>query len=467
MNNLKSIFKKGLALLIADFFGLMVGILNGFFLPTVFSLDGYAIFRTFTLYATYATIFSFGLSDGMYLIYGGKEERQINPARTKAYCFFLIKMQAVVFLFLFLLSWLVLKDEAFVYFSLFVTPLQIIHFFRLYFRAVGEFGKYSKLQIALVIFELLNTLLIVFYVKSDQPNFFIVVKILNHIVIALLVTMIFLWKQRDIKAERLKAKQVMELVRPGIVVLSADLIAAIIFSLDRWFVMALFSKEDFAYYAFAVSIFTLFFTCILSITSIFYPTISKRLGDSEYLKHLKNYTIILSSCFPVSYFFIKFIVFHFLPAYINGLSILWILFLAIPFVGVIHVVYINLYKATGSVRTYISRMVIVLALSFVLYITAFLLWRTLQTIALATLLTFVLWYIFSSNDFKQTQTGKKSMVYLLINLSVFILMQWVSLNWFLSFMLYLILIMTNTIVFFKNELIVLFMITKENLHYKG
>ncbi|MBP7177105.1 MAG: hypothetical protein KBA53_12940 [Thermoclostridium sp.] len=446
------LFKRGFTLILADVLALLVGILNGFFLPKVFSIDGYAFFRTFTLYATYAVVFSFGLTDGMYLLYGGKEEKQTDPALTKAYYFFLLKMQALILLILLLLSHFILKDDAFLYFSLFVLPLQSIHFFRLYYRALGEFKKYSVLQIGLVFFELLNTLLIVFYIRSEQPYLFIILKIINHTLIAIILTAVFLLKYKSESTVSLKREDALRLIKPGFVVMLADLLVAFVFSLDRWFVKLLFSQKDFAFYAFAVSILTLFVTLITSVANIFYSGIARKYEDSSYLNSLRSFAVVSSSFLPLSYFVLQAIIQWFLPAYSSALQILQVLVLMLPFAGVVLIVTNNLYKANRDVKRYITRMITILVISFLLNLGAFLIWRTMLSIAAATLLAYVLWYVISFRDFPSSKKRVREVLYLSFSLSTYVLVQYTGLNWLVSFGLCLCILGLTAFAFYRKEI---------------
>jgi len=454
--DLKYKVKKGLRLIFVDLFALVVGILNGFFLPMVFSIEGYALFRTFTLYATYAVVFSFGLSDGLYLLYGGKDERDIDAAKTKAYYFFLIKLQVVVFIVLFLLSYFLLKDTAFIFFCFFVAPLQLIHFFRLYYKALGEFDKYSLLQVVLVIFELVNTLLIVFYIKSEKPDLFITIKILNHLLIAVLLTFLFYKKFRGIKTARLNFKHYLEIIKPGILVLIADMAAVLLLSMDRWFVIFHFSKEEFAYYAFAVSILSLFIVLISSVTSIFYSYISRKVNDDAYIRNLKNYVLLVSSCFPLGYFIIRFVLKTCLIKYIDSLEVFWILVMTLPFTGIVNIVYINMYKASGNIKPYLKRIMAVLIVSFVLNVLAVSVFNTIQAVAWASLISFVFWYIYSSRDFQAAGISGREIMYLLILVIVFVLLKAADINLFLSLCIYTFMLIADVSIFYRREVKKLF-----------
>ncbi len=464
MLSIKNNIKKSARLIFVDFFGLVVGILNGFFLPMVFSIEGYALFRTFTLYATYAVVFSFGLTDGLYLILGGKEESKIDVSKTKAYYFFLIKLQAAIFVVLFILSYLILKDTALIFFSFFIMPLQLIHFFRLYYRALGEFDKYSSLQIVLVVLELLNTLFIVFYFKSDNPNLFITFKILNHIIVAVLFTIIFYRNHKDAKTVKLERVDYYKVMKSGFIVLMADMAAALMFSLDRWFVMIFFSKQEFAYYSFAVSILNLFLVFITSITNIFYSYISKRIKDCKYIKNLKNYVLIVSSFFPLGYFLLKFIIETYLLKYVDALEVLWILVLMLPFISVVNVLYVNLYKASKSIKIYLKRMIVMLFISFVLNILAVSIFDTTAAISWATLISFIIWYIYSSKDFESVAVKTKEIVYLSVLIISFIWLKVADFNLLLSIFIFLLILIIDVITFYKDDSINILKTIRNNLY---
>lgn len=461
---LKDNVSKGLRLIFVDFFGLVVGILNGFFLPMVFSIDGYVLFRTFTLYATYATVFSFGLSDGLYLIYGGKNESDTDASKTKAYYFFLIKLQMVVCSIMFILSCLILKDTALVFFSLFIMPLQLINFFRLYYRALGEFDKYSVLQAVLVVFELLNTLAIVFYVKSQSPNLFISIKIMNHVIVAVFLSILFFGRHKLISPAKLKWADCYAIMKPGFLVMMADMVAALIFSLDRWFIKVLFNDLDFAYYSFAVSILNLFLVFIGSVTSIFYSYISKKVDNDVYIRNLKMNVLMVSSFLPVGYFILAEMVKNCLSKYSGALDILWILILMVPFISVINVLYVNLYKASKSIWVYLKRMMTILVVSFVLIAAAFIIFGTATAIAWTTFLTFIIWYFYSSMDFRGVKIDVREIFYLAFLILSLIAVKTAGLNVFLSLTILVIVLIINICVFYKKDVLRIWGVIRNNVH---
>lgn len=390
---------------LADSFALFIGIVNGFFLPKVFSIEGYALFKTFSLYAVYAAFFSFGLSDGLYIIYGGKKEEEINPSELKAYYIFLIKLQTAVFAVLFFISVLVLKDKALIFFAFFVFPLQLIHFFRLYFRATGSLEHYSKAQGFIVLLELIDAVLIVWVLKTRQPDLFITIKIINHFILAAVLLFYLFKKTENVKAAKLKLSKYFSLMKTGIYVLAADSVAALIFAVDRWFIMLHFDSRTFAFYAFAVSIMNIFLRMILSVMYILYSYMSKTADDLNIRFKIRKIVFYASCLLPFSYFIVKPVITGFLPVYESSLKVLWILMMALPMISMVNIFFINVYKSTGRVKYYLKKMLVILSVGIFLNFAAVYIFGEPEAVAWATLLTYVIWLLYSLPDSRLISQG--------------------------------------------------------------
>ncbi|HHV58973.1 MAG TPA: hypothetical protein GXX49_01480 [Clostridiaceae bacterium] len=394
---------NALGVLFVDAFALVIGIINGFFLPKVFSIEGFAVFKAFSLYTVYAVIFSMGLSDGLYIIYGGKDKDKIDPAELKAYYFFMLKLQLLVFTVLLIFSIAVIRDKAFTFFTFFVLPLQVIHFFRLYFRAPGELASYARAQGFVCLLEFLDTILVVWVLKSQNPDLFIILKIINHFLLAAVLSGLLLLGTRNVKPLKFDAKSHFKVMKTGIYTLCADTLALLIFSIDRWFIFFAFDKITFAWYSFAVSIMNIFLMMIVSFMNMLYSYMSKTARNLAVRKKIYRTVFILSSIFPFCYFLIKPIITHFLPLYAESLSVLWILMLGLPFVSVLNIFYINLYKATGRVLPYLKKMLVILLAAVLLNSVAAFVVKSPRAISFAMLATYGVWIAYFGRDvaFKQ------------------------------------------------------------------
>ncbi len=393
--------------LFVDAIALLIGVINGFFLPKVFSMEGYAVFKAFSLYATYAAVFSLGLSDGLYIVFGGRKENEIDPAQLKAYYIFLVKLQLVLFALLVVIFATVLKDKAFMLFVFFVFPLQLVHFFRLYFRATGGLLHYAKAQGFIVFLELLDTVLIVWVLKSKSADLFIVLKIINHLLLAGVLTYFLRKYTYGIKPAKMNFSQYLKIMKTGIYVLLADALVLLIFSMDRWFVMFAFDTKTFAWYSFAVSIMNIFLMLITSITNILYSYMSQNIDNLHIRKRIRQVVFMCSGLFPLGYFIVKPIIINFLPSYNESLTVLWVLMLGLPLISVLNIFYNNLYKVTGRVKYYLKKMVVILLVSVSLNIVATYIFKSPQAISAAMLATYIIWIIYSAQDRKIKRAPSK------------------------------------------------------------
>ena len=61
------------------------GIIIGFIIPKVISVEGFGLFKTFSLYITYVGLFSMGIIDGIVLKYGDKDYEQYDAKLFRSY----------------------------------------------------------------------------------------------------------------------------------------------------------------------------------------------------------------------------------------------------------------------------------------------------------------------------------------------------------------------------------------------
>ena len=81
----KKTLKSIVEVTISNIVTLMSGVLIGLFLPKILSVDDYGMYKTFTLYLTYAGFFSLGIIDGIVLDYGGDDLDQFDKELFRAY----------------------------------------------------------------------------------------------------------------------------------------------------------------------------------------------------------------------------------------------------------------------------------------------------------------------------------------------------------------------------------------------
>lgn len=441
--------------LFVDIFTLLTGLLSVFFLPKVVSVEEYAYYRTFSLFITYAGMFHLGFSDGIYIKFGGEKFSSLNKSQISSY--YKILMIIVSIFTIGLLSFsLINNNRLLVYFSLYILPFNLIHFYKLLYRATGEFGKYSILQ---GLQSLLNLLPIVLFLilSFKKTDSLIVMQLIGLFFIAILLNFYLVIKDHKNKQERkTQYKQsyfeIKSIITIGITVMIANVINTLFYSIDRWLVKMYFSTAEFAYYSFAVSILSLFLVLISSLTNFSYSFLAradKNLQDTNIKNSkLKIYLLIFSFLFLNVYFLMELIIGIYLPKYIHSLSYISILFMTLPFMGVINVLYSNLYKAQKRLKEFFITVSCMLILSSFINLLLIYIYKSVYVIALGTLISFIIWYIISSYHFKELRGNFKEYTYILLNLISFftlnlieiyplgLIMIGVSINLVITFFLY-------------------------------
>ena len=151
----------------ANFIALIVGIIDGFFIPAFLKIDQYAYLKTYTLYAGYIGIFHFGLLDGIYLKYGGKSKENIDKEALKYEHNFTIIFQLVI-TSIFLIFAFLKKDLIILTFALSIIPVNMQTYFSFLYQALGEMGTFAKIKIAYPITLLCINLILIFLIRINS-----------------------------------------------------------------------------------------------------------------------------------------------------------------------------------------------------------------------------------------------------------------------------------------------------------
>ena len=87
----------GILLVVAGNIALLTAkLLAWLVVPKVLGVIEYGYYKTFTLYLVYAMMLHFGFSDGILLLYGGKDYHDINQKEFRVYTKFFIKFQMII-----------------------------------------------------------------------------------------------------------------------------------------------------------------------------------------------------------------------------------------------------------------------------------------------------------------------------------------------------------------------------------
>ena len=96
---------------LSNFTLLLAGIVTSFVLPKIFSLEDYGCYKIYNLYSTYIIVLQFGIVEGIYIKYGGKDLNDIKREEFSGYFKSLLVLQSLFVILVFVFSISLLPDN--------------------------------------------------------------------------------------------------------------------------------------------------------------------------------------------------------------------------------------------------------------------------------------------------------------------------------------------------------------------
>ena len=411
--------KKGITyVFIANIINLIISLFTGFVLPKLLSVDTYASIKLFQLYITYITVLHLGFSDGMYLRIGGKDIEKIDKKEMLSE-FKTFKIFQVVVTSIAIIVSLILKNQILLFCSLVILPINIGDYLRQVYQATGLFKKYS-------IFTNINTLLVflvniflLFVIKTDDYAKYIVGYIIVYIIywITIEVETKKIFGRNEAKAD---IKYLINDVKSGFVLLIGNFCNIIFTGIDRLFVQHLLGTIKFAFYSFAVSIESLMSVFITPISTVMYNYLCNNKEKQEVLR-IKKIIVLFSAIIIAVVFPAKFIIQTWIQKYNDALNVLFILFAAQYITIMVRCIHINTYKVKKQQNRYFIIMMLIVVLSIILNIILYAIFKNIEGVAIATLITSIVWFIIGEIDFREYRLDLKKYIYIFGILILFLI----------------------------------------------
>lgn len=411
-------FKKGaMYVFIANIINLIISLFTGFVLPKYLSIDTYADIKLFQLYITYVGILHLGFSDGMYLRHGGKNLDEVDKKDILSE-FKTFKIFQIIVTILAVVISIIIKNKLLLYCSMVIWPINIANYLKSLYQSIGEFKKYSRFTYLNTILIFVINVILLLIVKSDNPNMYIILYVVAYfaywIFIEIMNTKMF--KKEKVRADK---KYLIEDIKSGFFLMIGNFCNVIFTSIDRLFVKYLIGTAEFAYYSFAVSIENLMNVFITPISTVMYNYLCKN-RERENVINIKRVILIFSTVIVAVVFPAKFVITNWIKKYDASLSVLFLLFAA-QFISImVRCIHINLYKAEKKQNRYFAIMISVVILSIILNAIFYVIYHSIEMIAIATLVTNIVWFTIGELDFKNYRLKIKDYAYTSIILAIFI-----------------------------------------------
>lgn len=443
-----SLKKNIIRVLFANFFTAIIGLLTGLIIPALLPLDSYSDIKTYMLYVSYIGLLHFGFIDGMYIKYGGKDIKEIDKNILKGEHNIFLAIEMVMTLVIIMIS-ILMKNKIILLLAISIIPTNIVSFHNLFYQSTGQFKKFAFSSYLYSAIYLILNIILLFFVKSKNYVPYCIAGIIANTITGVYLEYNFVKKNLHLKSVYMKSQ--LNNIKVGIIILFANLSLVLFYGIDRWFVKIFYDNKVFAYYSFAISLLTLINIFINAISIIFYNYLAKD-EDKEKLVLLKRYFVILGGLASGLYFVLAIIVRMFMPKYIASLSIIAISFSAYPYLIILNTLYLNLYKARKNEKVYIKVVVRILLVSIIYNLIAVLLIKDSRSVAIATTLSVITWYLLSERDFPYLKDTIKDKVYLIVLLILFLIFSHIS-NLAIGAMIYLLGYLILTSIIYNIEII--------------
>lgn len=453
---LKSIF----VVILSNCSSIISGVLIGLLLPQIISVNDYGLYKTFTLYLTYAGFFSLGIIDGIVLDYGDKDYEDFNKPLFRSYWrwYFVIHLFFGITL---LCAGTVINNLDYKFIFIMLSLNMMANNFTGYFQQLSQitqrFGEYSLRK---TLQSAINIAIVVALYLTTKNGIDVTYKayVVSIVLLNIVLTLWYIRTYKDIifgKSLRYldTYKNIIHLMKIGFPLLFANLCSTLILTLDRQFVNLLFDNTTYAIYAFSYNLLSLVTIATSAVSTVLYPILKRAEKGKlkDYYSHLIEVILVFVFMAMLIYFPLSVFIKCYLPKYEDSLSFFRIIFPGLAISTSITVVMHNYYKTLEKNIVYFKKSVIVLIFSAVANYLAYVVFKTPTAISIASIITMLLWYLFVEHYFVRIFSikWKRNFIYLLVMMTGFYIITNIS-NFIVSGIIYAVFWLSVTLIFYRN-----------------
>lgn len=386
---------------------LLSSLVNGFFLPIILTINGYADYKTYILYASFIGFLHLGFVDGINVKYGGLKSKDLDVFEFEKYHFLFILIQIVATIIMLLILGFY-NNEILFFICLAIIPVNIHSFFLYFYQAIGEFKIYAK---AITIVPVITIILTVtlYLIGYTEYKYFIFAQIFSYYISVIYLEINHL-KLRDknknlnyisvitnfIKNLKIEIPIYHRIFLSGFYIMVGNLAFVLFFDVGKWLVKFLGSNEDFAVYTFSISLIGFIIIFVSSVNKTFYPYLHNNRKRITILKFRNLFYILGTLSIPL-YFPLKWVVLRYLPEYQSSLLLTAILLMPIPGIFIVKSLYVNLYKVEKREKKFLADTIKYLLITLIISVSFYLINPELISIAFASVFSIYIWAIFPAN----------------------------------------------------------------------
>lgn len=380
-------------------------------IPKYLSVAEYGYWQLFILYTTYVGILHLGFLDGILVRWAGKDLNQIG-GEIKPALRFLVLEQLVVTIPLGLVTYFLLQPPL-QWIGLMVCIYAFIANLATFFMFTTQATRQFRLLTVLNVgrgFAFLALIVLIF--ASGYLEY-------HYVIIAwLAASLLFMFAfavryRRYLRGGHSPVPSLTAFgkknINVGMFILLGNFVFVVFWTLDRLLVSSFFAIEQFAVYAFAMAVAQIAFTFIKAVADVLFPHLSAAAPEQRTRAYQlgKRLLILCWAVFLGAYFPLAALIQFYLPHYTGSLPIIKVLMGTVGFSSLILILHVNYYWLYQKQRQYFLWGIIVLALAVLLALIAIKMLGSLESVAIAILISFCVWYMINSLSLKAV-TGENS-----------------------------------------------------------
>ncbi len=380
----------------SNFVALIAAVITGIALPRFTGYETYAGYREYTLFIAFSGILHIGFVQGIQLKYGELDFNALPAGRFRLYFRFLAVMELLFTAVLILICIPACSGR--------ITPLffvivnAFIENLRCYLAAItvftGRFRLDSVLQIIYRMALIIGFSLMIIRNSVGWLEFLLFITLMNILVLTAYIVFNSAIVFGSAEKMNIAKADIIEIIRRGCPVLFGEQLSLFIFGADSIFARAFFDSKQFSQYSFAVYIVVTAFTVINAANAVIFPYLKRQEEKDMEMRYLslKRISLIMSAIMSAFFMLCPVAIRIFMPGYMESISFLGILWVTLFFRTLQGLACANTMKALDMEKEYFRCNLSACILAVLSDTAAYLIWKDLKPIAVASVLVYAFWY---------------------------------------------------------------------------